>query len=77
MLQLVLELLPFVVFLGIGIFAVTEPRSQRTIKKARRPQRFCGYLDGESLLMVDPDGTPVPRSPSLEGVTRFSIGSRK
>jgi hypothetical protein len=61
MLQLVLEMLPFAVFVGIGIFAVAEPRSPRQIAKTPRSQRFCGYLDGESLLMVDPDGRPVPR----------------
>src|SRR4051812_17576062 len=70
--QLLMELLPFAVFVGIGIFAVTEPRSARTLKKTPRVQRFCGYLEDESVMMVDPDGTPVPRS--LEGISRFSIG---
>ena len=77
MLQLIIELLPFAVFLGIGIFAVTEPRSLRTVKKTPRAQKFCVYLDGDSLAMVDPDGTPAPRGRSLDGISRFSIANRK
>jgi hypothetical protein len=77
MLQLLLELLPFAVFLGMGIFAVTEQRTPQRVKKAPRAQRFCGYLDGESLVMADPDGTLVPRTPALEDISRFSIGRRQ
>jgi len=40
-------------------------------------QRFCGYLEDESVLMVDPDGTPVPQGRSLVGISRFSIENRK
>jgi hypothetical protein len=72
-----MELLPFAVFVGIGIFAVTEPRSARMVKKAPRIQRFCGYLEDESVLMVDPDGTQVPQGRSLVGISRFSIENRK
>lgn len=75
--QLMVELLPFAVFVLMGVFAVTEPRTRRTMKKAPRAQRFCVYLDGESLLMVDPDGTPVPRNSSLDDVSRFSIPRSK
>ena len=77
MAQLVMELLPFAVFLGMGIFAVTDRRAQPTAKKAPRAQRFCGYLDGEVLVMADPDGTPVPRTRTLDDISRFSIGRRQ
>ena len=63
MLQLTLELLPFVVFVAVGVFAFRNPaplRSQSTLDFPRR-RTFCRFSEGEALMLADPDGKPVPR----------------
>ncbi len=62
MLQLVLELLPFVVFVAIGIFAFAEPAScDAGTTKVPRPRTFCRFSENGTLMLADPDGKPVKR----------------
>jgi hypothetical protein len=65
MLQLTLEMLPFAVFVIIGIFAFAEPASRRKApleEKHPRMRTFCGIGDEGTLILADPDGKPVPRN---------------
>ena len=62
MLQLIMEMLPFVVFVTIGVAAWYEPASPRNATdRARRQRRFCELNDAQDLALSDPDGTPVPQ----------------
>jgi hypothetical protein len=60
MLQLSLEILPFAVFVAMGIFAFTEPASCQPASKQPRPRTFCRYNESGRLLLADPDGRPAP-----------------
>ncbi len=63
MLHFFAETLPFVIFAAIGIFALADPDSPRRTPAAAtvpRPRRFCGYVEGEGLVMADPDGKLFP-----------------
>lgn len=60
MFQLFVEILPFAVFIAIGIAAWGEPGPPCNRTHARRTRRFCELSDGQSLALTDPDGKPVP-----------------
>ena len=61
MLQLMVEILPFAVFVIIGVAAWYEPASSRSpTSHARRARRFCEFSETQGLALSDPDGTPVP-----------------
>ena len=65
MMQLTLELLPFAVFVAIGIFAFAEqpsPRRAALTPKFHRQRTFCGFRDSGTLVITDPDGKPGTRS---------------
>lgn len=62
MLQLFVEMLPFVVFVTIGVAAWYEPASACTANaNVRRPRRFCEFNEAQGLTLSDPDGRPVPQ----------------
>ena len=64
MLHFLTETLPFAIFAAIGIAVLAEPDSRRLANAAEngpRPRRFCGYVDGGTLVLADPDGKLVPR----------------
>jgi len=63
MLHFLTETLPFVIFAAIGIAVLAEPDSRRQANAAGnvpRSRTFCGYVDGEGLVVADPDGKLVP-----------------
>lgn len=63
MLQLLLEMLPFAVFVTIGVAAWYEPASPRNAAApVRRTRSFCEFNDTQDLTLSDPDGRPVPQS---------------
>jgi hypothetical protein len=65
MLHFFAETLPFVIFAAIAIFAVADkgsPRRGPEMANVPRPRRFSGYVEGEGLVMTDPDGKLVTRS---------------
>jgi len=65
MLHFIAEMLPFVIFAAIGIFAAADkgsPRRASVRANAPRSRRFSGYVEGEGLVMTDPDGKLVTRS---------------
>ena len=60
MLQLIVEILPFAVFVTIGVAAWYEPSPPRnSTAHARRARRFCELSEGQGLVLSDPDGRPV------------------
>lgn len=60
MLQLIVELLPFVVFVSIGVGAWYEPTSSRSRPAQEpRPRRFCELSEGQGVILSDPDGRPA------------------
>lgn len=60
MLQLILEILPFVVFVSLGVGAWYEPASFRSRRTSEpRPRRFCELSEGQGVILSDPDGRPV------------------
>jgi hypothetical protein len=65
MMQLTLEMLPFAVFVAIGIFAFADqPSRRRSVPPTKFPRSrtFCGFRDGGTLILADPDGKPVKRN---------------
>ena len=63
MLQLIMEMLPFVVFVTIGVAAWYEPASPRNATAHGQRQRsFCELNDAQGVNLSDPDGRPVPQT---------------
>lgn len=63
MLQLTVEILPFAVFVVVGLAAWYEPASRRNpTALARRARRFCELSESQGLVLSDPDGRPVPHN---------------
>ena len=61
--QLIVEILPFAVFVAIGAAAWYEPPPSRdSTALAPRPRRFCELSEAQGLVLSDPDGTPVPHN---------------
>lgn len=60
MLQLMVEILPFAVFVSLGVAAWYEPAPPRSgTAREPRPRRFCELSEGQGVILSDPDGRPA------------------